>query len=227
MIDTERVPIFDKKHPIRVAYQRAIDLSMGGKPDNDYKQMRYYVLYQLAKASVMKYWSLAVVECGCWMGHSTVLLNQAIRESSDETVLHVFDSFEGMSEFGKHDQSPAFPTKESQEHQRKKHRSSVDVLRKLLPEPDTVFHKGWIPDVFATAEVGPIAFANIDLNLYEPTRASLQFVWHRLAHGGIIFLDDYGYSSQPGTTKAVDEFVSGISPQLFMALPFGSAFLVK
>ena len=35
-------------NPIRKLYQKAIDLAQGGKPDNDAKQFRYYVLHQLA-----------------------------------------------------------------------------------------------------------------------------------------------------------------------------------
>lgn len=72
-----------------------------------------------------------------------------------------------------------------------------------------VIVKGMIPITLDSAEVGEIAFAHIDMDVYEPTVHALEFVYERLVHGGTIVLDDYGNVTTPGVKKAVDEFTKG------------------
>lgn len=49
-----------------------------------------------------------------------------------------------------------------------------------------------------------IALLHIDVDVYAPTKAILEILWHRMAPGGVLMLDDYG--TVDGETKAVDEF---------------------
>jgi len=49
-------------------------------------------------------------------------------------------------------------------------------------------------------------FVHIDVDLYQPTLAALEYFYPRLAAGGIIVCDDYGSLSFPGAYKAVEEF---------------------
>lgn len=52
---------------------------------------------------------------------------------------------------------------------------------------------------------GPIAFAHVDLDLYDSTKAVLEVVVDRLSPGGVVVVDDYGRGSTPGVEKAVHE----------------------
>ena len=73
-----------------------------------------------------------------------------------------------------------------------------------------------------------IAFLSLDVDLYEPTRASLEFFFPRLAEGGAVFLDDYGfYKTFPGAGKAVDEYLLKAPHGYFLRMPFGSALIIK
>ncbi|MDX2095223.1 MAG: TylF/MycF/NovP-related O-methyltransferase [Alphaproteobacteria bacterium] len=47
---------------------------------------------------------------------------------------------------------------------------------------------------------------NIDVDIYEPTRAILQHCWDRLVVGGVLILDEYATTQWPGETNAWDEF---------------------
>ena len=213
-------------NPIRKLYRKAIDVAQGGKPDNDAKQFRYYVLHQLVEQSVKRFPLLDVVECGCWHGHSTLLIANLMKGRAGR--LHVFDSFEGLSEFKKQDRSDTFNTTAKREAERVHYASNFQRLCKLTePFGFVGVHKGWIPYVFEHVDVGTLSFAMIDVDLYEPTLASLQFVYPKLVPGGAIFFDDYGYRNFPGAKIAVDEFLRDYTPTLFIENPMGSAYLVK
>ena len=213
-------------NPIRKLYRKAIDTAQGGKPDNDAKQFRYYVLHQLVEQSVKRFPLLDVVECGCWHGHSTLLIANLMKGRAGR--LHVFDSFKGLSEFKEQDRSDTFNTTAKREAERVHYASDIHRLRRLVePFGFVDLHKGWIPDVFEGVPLRSISFAMIDVDLYEPTLASLRHLYPRLIAGGAIFFDDYGYRNFPGAKIAVDEFLRDYTPTLFIENPIGSAYLVK
>ena len=45
-------------------------------------------------------------------------------------------------------------------------------------------------------------------------------------NGGIIICDDYGFSTGPGATAAVDEYLAAKAEKMIM-LPYGSGLLIK
>jgi hypothetical protein len=51
-----------------------------------------------------------------------------------------------------------------------------------------------------------ISFLNIDVDVYEPTKACLDLLFDKVVKGGIILLDDY-CSLFPGANKAVEDFL--------------------
>lgn len=226
MIDLSGVETFSPDHPLRELYRRAINKSMGGKPDNPIKQMRYYVMAQLA-GDVLGRLGGDVMEFGCWKGHSTLMLASLLMKQNIPAKLHVFDSFEGLSEFSPEDKADRKP----QDADRSKYATSADAFREMVkPLGFVSVHEGWIPDVFRDLCISDaVSFANIDVNLYDPTLAALEWVYPRMVEGGVIFFDDYGYKTCPGATKAIDEFLARNSTQraMFVAMPFGSAFLVR
>jgi hypothetical protein len=71
-----------------------------------------------------------------------------------------------------------------------------------------VIHAGWIPDCFSEVVDRSFCFVHIDVDLYEPTLASLEFFGSRMVPGGIIVCDDYGFETCPGARRAGDEFAA-------------------
>ncbi len=220
---------FGPSNPIRKLYQKAIDTAQNGKPDNDYKQFRYYVLHQLLQYALHRFPFSDVVECGCWHGHSTILTAELMREMKVNAHLHVFDSFKGLSEFKAEDMSAWQATKKLRDAERVHYASDFKRLSKLTaPYGFVDLHKGWIPAVFDGVKIEEIGFATIDVDLYEPTRDALAFIYPKLMPGAVVFFDDYGYNCFPGAKKAVDEYLStAFPPAMFIENPMGSAYLVR
>lgn len=78
---------------------------------------------------------------------------------------------------------------------------------------------GRVPETLAPYEGYRWRFAHLDMDLYEPTRTALEWLWPRMVPGGIINLHDY--SALQGVKKAVDDF---LHPLQRLAIPMGDRF---
>lgn len=225
----EIVTAFRQKNTIRQLYADSLQRAQNGKYDNSLKQLRYYVLHQLAAAAVAKFPTLSIAECGCWWGHSTHILASILAaQPGFSGRLHVFDSFEGLSEFKAQDESTFRPTEASKDSARKNFQSNLARVSEGLSSYDFVqIHPGWIPTRFRDVEGESFSLVTIDVDLYEPTREALRFFYPKLRKGGFLYCDDYGYETFPGAKLAVDEYLKDQEPELFLDLPIGSAFLIK
>lgn len=159
-------------------------------------------------------------ECGVFKGTSSWLICAFTARSEAEPKLHhLFDSFEGLSE----------PAKIDGNHWRKGDLSAseAEVADQLAPFADILrFHKGWIPDRFADVANRRFSFVHVDVDLYLPTRDSIAFFYERMNPGAILICDDYGCTTCPGATRAVDEFLES-RPEKMIALDAGGGFFIK
>lgn len=138
-------------------------------------------------------------ECGVYRGGSANLIVGAAAPK----VLRLFDTFAGFPrQIGEHDMLgfdfhgwPAEPGILSA--------SPCSVLSTLHPFHAQI-HKGVVPESFAGLEDSRVAFAHLDMDLYEPTLRAMEFIWPRLVEGGALVIDDYG-SEWTGVTMAVHE----------------------
>ena len=88
------------------------------------------------------------------------------------------------------------------------------------------YYKGWIPARFAEVSDRKFSFVHIDVDLYQPTRDTLDFFYERVSPGGVIVCDDYGSVLCPGARKALDEFMSD-KPESLFHIPTGQSLVVK
>jgi asparagine synthase (glutamine-hydrolysing) len=58
---------------------------------------------------------------------------------------------------------------------------------------------------------GPVAFAHVDVDWYDPVKTCLERIWPRLVGGGSVILDDY--HDWGGCRKAADEYLGTIAGQ--------------
>ncbi len=65
-------------------------------------------------------------------------------------------------------------------------------------------HKGLFEDTLHPA--GPVAFAHIDCDWYEPVKLCLERLHPRLEPGALVAIDDY--HDYAGARKATDEFLA-------------------
>ena len=159
-----------------------------------------------------------IAECGCFMGLSSYLMCDYLRTRSANyrgARHHIFDSFEGLS-------APTLEDDVPEEFERAKRIKAMcaqgafaaslhQVRHNLADFPDITFHPGWIPLTFQGLPERKYRFVHIDVDLYDPTLESFEYFYPRLAAGGVLVSDDYGW---PGARKAIDEFCAERSLQL-------------
>jgi hypothetical protein len=157
-------------------------------------------------------------ECGVYLGATSFLIAKANQSSQFPRTHFLFDSFAGLSE----------PKASDGGYWRKGDLSAgEDAVRSNLRDcGNLVFMKGWIPERFAEVADRRFAFLHIDVDLYEPTRDAIAFFYPRLNDGGVMVLDDLGFTTCPGVARAIDEAPDDIAGQL-IALPDGGGFLIK
>jgi hypothetical protein len=155
-------------------------------------------------------------EVGVFQGAMSWLMLQA---GQGRRHHHIFDSFEGLSApkpiDGDHWHGGALACAE-------------DVVHHNLAAFSGRFstYAGWVPARFGEVAHLNFSFVHIDVDLYEPTRDSIAFFYPRMSPGGIIVCDDYNFTSCPGATRAIDEFLA-VHPERMVGLSGGGGFIIK
>ena len=67
-LDLSRFDPFDPSEPFQHLYREAIEAAQSGHTDNLSKQMRFFMLYQMARDACRKRPDLDFVECGVLTG---------------------------------------------------------------------------------------------------------------------------------------------------------------
>jgi O-methyltransferase len=159
----------------------------------------------------------AIVECGVWRGGSMMAAARTLLAMGNATYdLYLFDTFAGMTAPSKRDRTWSG--------------ESADVLLQAAREDDWVRAVAPLAAVRAALEQtgypterlhlveGPvettipgfaperIAILRLDTDWYASTRHELEHLYPRLAHGGVIIIDDYGWWR--GARDATDEYIA-------------------
>ena len=148
-------------------------------------------------------------ELGVYKGDSAFLLHQM----DLSRTFHLFDTFEGFqakdlkTETGK---AATYTTSNFAD-------TSIQKVKKRLSDSEFVFHQGYFPETTKGLENEQYALVSMDADLYNPTKAGLEYFYPRLSPGGVIIVHDYN-PEWPGIMKAVDDFASGI-PEPIVPLP--------
>ncbi len=155
-------------------------------------------------------------ECGVYEGASSFFI---CRYSNGSRTHHLFDSFEGL---------PPPNQLDGRYWAAGDFASPLDKARHNLAEFSRLkFYKGWIPTTFSDVPADiSFAFVHVDVDLFEPTRAVLEFFYPRLPPGAVVVCDDYGFGFCPGATKACDEFLAD-KPESMVHSPTGQGFFIK
>jgi O-methyltransferase len=163
-------------------------------------------------------------ECGVHAGAASYLIC-ATGPADRRRPHHAFDSWEGLSAPERED-DPRVAV--SFRWARGDLSVSLDEAKEKLRQFDNIrYYKGWIPTRFDEVAERRFSFVHIDVDLYQPTRDSLEFFYPRLTPGGILLCDDYGYHTCPGARQAFDEFIADKPEQSVIHVPTGQGFIVK
>jgi len=166
-----------------------------------------------------------VVECGSAQGGSAALMALTLRQLAAQRKMWLFDTFEGLPAPSAND-----PDRHIAELFTGTCVGTLDEVRALFTRlgvsEGVEMVPGLFQNTFPIAPVSQIAFLHIDGDWYESVKVCLDHLYDKVAPGGIIQFDDYGYWQ--GARKAVDEFLDrrGIRAPL-RRLDYSGRFLVK
>lgn len=183
------------------------------------------------------------VECGVWRGGSILAMILTLqRLGVDDRDLHLFDTFEGMTEptefdrtdFGRHALQEWATASAADQRAWPEHfgpqvfgLAGVEALLATTGYPQERLHlvPGRVEDTIPEQAPTSIALLRLDTDWYESTRHELQHLYPCLQTGGVLIIDDYGHWE--GARKAVDEYLDVHPTLLFSRTDYTGRMAVK
>jgi O-methyltransferase len=157
----------------------------------------------------------AIAELGVYRGELAAVLNQLF----PDRTLYLFDTFEG---FSGNDLSDGLEGQHSQAAVGDFKDTNLDlVLSRMAHRDRVVVRKGYFPATAEGLEDESFALVSLDVDLYKPTLAGLNYFYPRLAKGGCIFIHDYNNRRYKGVRSAVEEFTETAGAPLVQLPDFG------
>lgn len=170
---------------------------------------RLYTIFQALSHALNRLPSGAAInlaEVGVYRGGTSRFMLEVARTLADRPArLHCFDTFQGHDERDVVDgrDLPAVQAPGSFSN------TAADAVAEYLAGAGEVeIAVGRFQDTCHRYADRQFCFAHLDVDLYEPTKAALEFFAGRMIPGGTIVVDDCGIQTCPGVMLAVDEFVA-------------------
>lgn len=132
-----------------------------------------------------------IAELGVAYGASAKL----IATHADTRTVHLFDTFAGL---------PAPAEGDSEKFRAGDFKSQLDSVKTYLTGLNCHFYQGLFPATAGPVSASRFSFVHLDVDLYESTRAGLEFFYPRMTPGGIIISHDF--LSADGVNRAFEEF---------------------
>lgn len=185
--ELENVHLVPKKK-IDITYaQHDYDISMGA---------RNRFLPLLAETTKQRGLKGSCAEVGVLNGDFAKRINRAFPEST----LYLFDTFEGFDA-----RDIVCETDNGFSNSTAGGYASavtIDVILNKMPYPNNVlFRKGYFPETASGIE-DEFVLVNLDVDLYKPTLAGLEFFYPKMVKGGVILVHDYWRGIQANESDA-------------------------
>ena len=175
-----------------------------------------------------------MIECGVFGGFSSLMSCKILSQLSPEfngEGFYLCDSFEGLSQPLERDlvkvvESNGIVKKYSSHKQGHFAVDYATVSGRFSEYPGVTLLKGWIPEVFAKLPESKWSYVHIDVDLYDPTMACLNYFYPRMTKGGVILNDDFDSPMFPGGRKSWIDFFEpmGLS---YVVLDSGQSVYIK
>jgi O-methyltransferase len=142
----------------------------------------------------------SILEVGVWRGGTGALMTARAAALGLDVTVYLCDTWTGVAKTGdvdiyyrdgKHDD--ASPEIVSQLIA-KLGLDNVELLQGVFPE-----------DTGDRIPTRTFRLCHCDVDVYESAKGVLDWVWPKLATGGVVVFDDYGFPACPGVAKIVDE----------------------
>jgi hypothetical protein len=167
----------------------------------------------------------AFVECGVWRGGSMMAVALTLlRLGVTDRDLYLYDTFAGMTPPTDADVKPSgeraadLLAEEARDADVWAIASLEEVREAVLgvgyPEDRIHFVQGPVEETLPASAADEIALLRLDTDWYASTKHELVHLYPRLARGGVLILDDYGYWQ--GARRAADEYLAGLDKPLLL-----------
>jgi len=167
------------------------------------------------------------VECGVWKGGSSLAAALKFSELGDYRDIFMFDTFEGMTsptaadiDINGKKADALLSMEEKSDDGSIWCNSDLETAKKTMrlaenyPEKNIIFIKGKVEDTLKDNIPPSISILRLDTDWYESTKYEMEYLFPRLAIGGILILDDYGHWC--GAKKAVNEYLKNNRIKIFL-----------
>ncbi len=156
----------------------------------------------------------SLAELGVYRGDFARKINQAFPHKT----LYLLDTFEGFAKEDLNGEKMGQAVGE-------KHFANTNVelvLGKMLYPQNCITVKGYFPQTQSSIkENETFLFVNLDVDLYAPTLAGLNFFYPKMAEGGVILIHEYFSKGYVGVKKAVEEFMKENALKEWHKMPIG------
>lgn len=207
--------------PVMDADERFMRIHAACKDYTMTSKERMFALYTAVRYAIDASIPGDFVECGVWKGGSSMVIAATLLElgATDRTI-HLYDTFEGMSEPTEEDTLMTDASMDTHERWTSDQKgeynkwcySPLDEVKRNLastgyPMDRVRFVKGKVEDTIPAQIPETIALLRLDTDWYESTKHELEHLYPLLERQGVLIIDDYG--NWAGSKKAVDEYFEG------------------
>jgi len=91
---------------------------------------------------------------------------------------------------------------------------------------NVVIVRGPVPDTLSEVDIRSVAYLSIDMNCAKPEAEALRYFWPRMEAGGVIILDDYGFSGHESQKRGADDFAKSVGVKV-LCIPTGQGLIIK
>lgn len=169
-----------------------------------------YMIYSLAKAQAALPGAMA--EVGVFRGGSARLICEV---KGDKPFL-LFDTFEGL---------PPSSAEDRNVHREHQYSCSLENVQQFLSGYENLhYYPGIFPTSTTNVPEQQYCFAHFDVDLYEGTKACLEYFYPRMVTGGVMVSHDYGLLA--GVEQAFQEFFAD-KPERIIDLPSTQCMIIK
>lgn len=152
------------------------------------------------------------VECGCYCGKTAQAIANYVRLDETDKSFFIYDVFNNPP--GTH----GMPN----------HSETLydEVSERLKSYKQLIVTKGEVPEVLSRVSPKSISFMHIDMNSVSAELGALEVLFDRVAKGGMIVFDDYGWVPYRAQKEAEDRFMEKRGYKI-LELPTGQGLMLK
>lgn len=159
------------------------------------------------------------VECGVFLGGAVMMVARTLSKLGvRDRKIYLYDTFSGFATPARDEDVNIKGEKIGHQVFQNFRKLTEKNLQEIdYPPENYIFVEGDVQQTVQNHDRNKIALLRLDTDTYSTTMSELTYLYPKLVRGGILILDDYGYSK--GVRKAVDEYFSTPEKTIFFQRP--------